>query len=202
MPGITKIIPLLFVLLVSQCALVHAAPRQLYRSVAKIYAPVGAEGNAVIGTAFAIDSHRLLSAKHVCDKTEDEIFLIKATKYGQTVPVSPDSAEVIKFGETDICMLRLKNHGLKPLKLARDLTKLRTGARVWHLGAPGGVFPVLRKGRVISVSEDDITITSAIFGGASGSPLLWRGKVIGIVVSRFSYLQGGKAIRIPDGWCA
>ena len=90
----------------------------------------------------------------------------------------------------DICILEFPHHGLTPLILAANTDYVETEDRITVIGAPGTFFPVRREGHIIAVKagsdlgsmKDLIFMSIDIQPGSSGSPVIWNGKVIGVLV--------------------
>lgn len=151
------------------------------------------------GTAFAYDKDTLLTAGHVCigiyelqvmGIVEDDIQLTylnrndkQETKHG---------IEILEIDEPhDICLVKLEDHGLKPLKIA-NYASVKFNDRVFVVGAPAGFMLSAKEGRVMQKWSEGqpipqlnrrLIIDAPSTGGNSGGPILNdKGEVIGILV--------------------
>jgi S1-C subfamily serine protease len=94
----------------------------------------------------------------------------------------------------DICILKSKNHGMKPLIFASN-DILQTGDQVFVVGSPRLVPYVHDTGTIISIKNDDhILLNLEVDPGSSGSPVLRNGKIVGMVVSYTNVRRFTKAV--------
>jgi len=149
-------------------------------------------------TGFAVTKNLIMTAGHFCDTSDKEMMTpVKDfdifTAYGTL-----ESGKSYKIGQTeiiayenkdlDLCILRLNSHGLKPMTLHPTSKILSTEELVTTIGAPQGHFPIRREGRVSAVVDEDykgrdlILIAINVQGGSSGSPVIYQGSVVGIIV--------------------
>jgi len=145
------------------------------------------------GTAFAINENFLLTAGHVCDIPNDVVFdeikLKKINKYGVFDPdlEKEKSAIIISIHEFyDACLLYSKQHGFKPLKMARTLDHVYSGDVVFSVGCPGGLPYVKEFGTVVMIGRGEeerkeVVLNLKINKGFSGAPVIRNNEVIGLV---------------------
>jgi S1-C subfamily serine protease len=136
----------------------------------------------------------------------DKMEMMYADQYGK-VFYWGEATVLANHPSLDVCILESKNHLLEPLPLLGNMDSVFTGDPVITMGAPHGYFPVARDGRIIALTSpppikwDDkelIFIGINIEPGHSGSPLMWNGKVIGVMVRYFypeHFLEGAFATR-------
>lgn len=165
-----------------------------------IYA-VNERGHGVVGSAIPVTEDLLLSAGHVCDSIVKERKLGRVdgsvtAKYidGNTIK-EMKGFEVLKykFNESvDLCVLYKENHGLPIATIAYNYNQqVKFGDRVYVIGAPLGLFPLLTEGLVSAPKASDLPswfnnkllISSPVEHGNSGGPVFnEKGFVIGILV--------------------
>jgi S1-C subfamily serine protease len=154
----------------------------------------------VAGTVFAVSKTHLMTAGHFCASiaamvkvAEEMAFRLSEINnneelVGLTIPL--DSLDIVKIDlKYDLCLLEIKNHGLKPVAISTKQVKIRD--KIFTIGAPVGVFPIEAEGYVsvpnIRFEEVDGEKTMAsmpAIKGASGSPVYNSdGEVIGIIVA-------------------
>lgn len=142
---------------------------------------VGVQVGASQGSGVVVDKEgTVLTAAHVNGKKDlDVIFLFadETRKRGKTLGSN-------KKVDGGMMMIETDKEGLTPVELG-DSEKLKPGQWVVALGHPGGYDPkrkpVLRLGRVLSVSRSTIVTDCTLVGGDSGGPLFdMDGKLIGI----------------------
>lgn len=189
-------------------AIVKTAPGEEYDNV----------GSA--GTAWAIDKDRLLTAGHVCESYQRLARQKRASSEGLMVLRSDNHgdlheagfAEVVKVNSTiDMCLLSKKNHRLRPIKISDKIDLLETEDAVFYVGGPASTLPTRVYGRVIKTKTNEeeygrwmntILLSIDVQGGASGSPLIWNGEAIGMIVARTmgsrNLTHGGFAVRSDD----
>lgn len=190
---------LLILLALVSCA---SKPRDKYYNSVAVLAIMSPDGQlAGSATGFAISPNMILTAGHFC------IHAVSSMEKGEinetiTVIGSDIQGSWYKIGEADIvdwstngaidaCLLYLPDHKLVPLKLARSFNRVHTEDIVTSIGAPNGTFPVRRDGRIASLSPSGFTypfnnmILIAIEAqpGCSGSPVIWHGLVVGMLVA-------------------
>lgn len=167
-------------------------------AVGIIFTLPGKEGSSgITGTAFAIKKDLILTAGHVCEKFEE------AKKEGKVggigigltgghgLPGGWIKATILKWSMTpDLCLLSAPGHRMSVLPISQRYKSIRSGDRVLVPGAPAGYFPVIRDGRISSVfayahgehNADSLLVDVVAEGGNSGSPIIWKGEVIGLLV--------------------
>lgn len=189
------------------------AETQYYDGVVKLSSIPGkntiAQFNGTYATGFAVDGHHIITAGHFC---EDWPALVRAGLVEAQVGVTGarydgthydvGKADIVAFSSKspDMCLLRLENHGLIPIPLAPDTKLVQTEDKVTFVGAPGTYFPVKRTGFVISTEvdsrfpdewRDGLFLALDVQPGSSGGPVIWDGKVIGVVIVFTSRLHNG-----------
>lgn len=150
------------------------------------------------GTGWAIDSDHLITAAHVCASfIELELlgmgkgYVVDYVESGKILSKEAN-LEIIDFDtDNDVCLIRYKNHGLIPLKLADDFF---FGEKVYVIGAPMGFLGFIFDGFIANVDIDlakelknKILVSAAATGGNSGGPVVnEQGEVIGILIAGVS----------------
>jgi serine protease Do len=134
-----------------------------------------ASGSAVIVKA---DGH-VLTAGHVSGRPDREVTLI--LQDGKKLKAKTLGANQ----GIDSGMIKITDEGSYPYVEMGDSAKLEKGQWVITVGHPGGFkegrTPVVRLGRVLSVSPEAIRTDCTLVGGDSGGPLFdLDGKLIGI----------------------
>jgi S1-C subfamily serine protease len=154
----------------------------------------------VVASGFAISENYFISAAHFCAKSlQMRVSKIDVTALNNEFRLYKLPQANIRFldSESDICILELQNHGLKPVVAAEKLPQI--GDSVTSVGAPFGFFPVVKSGYIISPSLNTDTQTvlptlnnKLVFSGKvnfgnSGGPLYNEyGKFIGMVLQVFA----------------
>jgi len=169
----------------------------LYKTVARLYvnmALIPARG--VSATGYAIDKEYMLTASHFCvfvliNQMNGLLENNVRMEYldGQTMYVK-ENLKIIKLdSERDLCLIKKKGHGLKPVVFFDNYDNLKIGDIVQVLGAPLGVSFVLTEGRIISKDMTcnlgkyvNLFYSADVFAGNSGGPIFYRGRLIGSVV--------------------
>jgi len=187
----------------------HTQPHKYRTSVAVLStvraddAPVEAGATA---TAFAIDDDHLLTAGHFCAGAgelkrrgliADRVSIVLADEKG--LPLSPIWGHIKAVDQQrDLCLIYSPGHALDPLPLAEDLELLESEDPLVVIGAPRGIFPVRRDGKFVSSeayrftgNETKILIVANVQSGSSGSPVIWEGMVIGMIVIQLTVIPDG-----------
>lgn len=153
--------------------------------------------SGITGTAFAVEKDLILTAGHVCQKFEEKKkeglagSIAVGVTGGHGLPGGMVEAHVIKWSmEPDVCLLASPGHKMSVLPISQRYKSVRSGDPVLLPGAPGGFFPVTRDGRVSSVfayahgpnNAACLLVDVVAEGGNSGSPVIWNGEVIGMLV--------------------
>jgi S1-C subfamily serine protease len=192
-------------------------PTTAFKSVVKIAmnvtTPMGT--GQISGTAWAADGDNLVTAGHVCDAFMEYRAEGMGGDYTITYldddfrPVEKKANDMqILFSDVanDVCIIMYSGHGLKPLKLAKDV---QFGETAYVIGAPLGLLGFIFDGRVVNADLNmdarythKLIISSAATGGNSGGPVVnSRGEVIGMLIAghsafdHFSICTGLGAIR-------
>lgn len=175
-------------------------PIKYYRSIGLVSTqPTDkAKGMRMTGTAFAVDNDHLLTAGHVCRGAQKAQKDGMAKRGGLNITLvnrhGHHSAQfrvgILAISETrDICLLYKRDHGMDPLALSRRVDDVEVEDQIVVVGAPRGYFMVRREGWIISNSvhfsnlqPDLLFLACPVEKGNSGSPVIWNGEVIGMVV--------------------
>jgi V8-like Glu-specific endopeptidase len=168
--------------------------------------PAGDDKGVYLATAWAIDKDHLMTAGHFCSNAADMQTLGKAKKElrldqvdSQGAPYNSFGAKIVAWvnkGMDDMCILKSPNHGLPVLEIEPDLDLVQTEDPIIVVGSPRGFFPLRRDGYVGSVAEDGVVLSVEIQPGNSGGPVVWQGKVIGMIILSMGDLhEAGVAVR-------
>jgi S1-C subfamily serine protease len=170
---------------------------ELYKTVGQLYVNMSLiPVPAVSATGFAIDEDYIVTATHFC------LFVLKNQMSGyldknifmnyldgQEIKTKTGFRIVKMDVDYDLCLIKGKGHGLKPVEFYSEFDRLRIGDVVQVVGAPLGVFPVLTEGRVVSLNMSSSLSKYATFffsadvtGGNSGGPIFYKGKLVGVVL--------------------
>ncbi len=144
-----------------------------------------------IGSGFIVAPDLIITARHIVDKKGDcaVVFADGSKRNVQAIRISEAS---------DCAVLQVSKAGLRPLKLT---TKVMVGQPIFVIGNPLGrrYFNYITHGIVskLDVLEDWLScsplimIDAAVNPGNSGGPVFdLRGRVIGIVVARYTHNCG------------
>jgi len=161
--------------------------RNQWKKAVEVYSesPDGKEG--VLATAFPINKLNLLTAGHFC---EDVANGAEKKKYKETVSIRyfNRNDEISIIDNVDLCILERAKHGLRAVDLVKNYEKsLNFGDKVYVVGAPSGIFPIITEGYVsyprASEFNDKLLISSPVWAGNSGGPVFnTRGQVVGLVI--------------------
>jgi hypothetical protein len=173
----------------------HKSKRQqtkYWKSIARVNSLPGPKGwDNYVATAWPFDKDHLMTAGHFCEgvdarahvgKNSELVNVLGSDELGGDKHVG--RATVVAYiaqGVRDMCILHLKDHGLTPLKFAKSLDLVRTEDPVTIIGAPAGSFPLRREGFIWFIEDQKIGLSVEGQGGNSGSPVIWRKKVIGMI---------------------
>jgi hypothetical protein len=203
---------LLFVFLASSCVtnifqtkeIISAPDNSLaYRSVVLLYVN-NPDGGRIVGSGFAYDENRIMTAGHFCmSAPETQIFKdISMKYYDENMDIQTryylEIEEISKV--EDLCMLRLVGHGLPPLKIVDDYSKVKIRDNVTIIGAPSGIAIGEFYGNVMALEysgfgakeiQGMLVVSAPSTGGVSGSPIILdkTGEVIGILVRGHVYFD-------------
>jgi S1-C subfamily serine protease len=135
-----------------------------------------------VGTAFAVSPDHLVTAAHVCDIE---------TKGPVPIEINNINPEFIfVWRESDLCLLRVDDHGVKPLPVRWHPVKF--GEHVWIFGSPLGISNILTTGyasdevtlELGDYSGDRLKLAAHAYPGNSGGPVIDdQGRVIGVLVA-------------------
>lgn len=138
-------------------------------------------------TGFAVSPTHILTNHHVCEpkieKPKKRIIYVEIpTKQGVVFNALP--AKIIKHYERDdLCLLQTREHGLKPVRLAKTTVGYNTEDKVSILGNPRGIFPVRTDGYIgrNNPSSSRMMVSLIVYPGSSGSALFHKNECIGII---------------------
>jgi V8-like Glu-specific endopeptidase len=165
----------------------------IYKAIARVESPViGHPLNKMTATAFAVNKKYLVTAGHFCHdvKTDpelsEELNLVGLNNNFEKIDIG--SPKIVKYDmKRDLCLLRLKKHGVTPLEIVKKYHKnVRHGDEITIVGAPNGVFPIETHGKIAMPYEDQkIVMAIPAFDGNSGSPVLNEvGQVVGVAIEK------------------
>jgi V8-like Glu-specific endopeptidase len=194
-----------------------------YRSVVLLYVS-DTDGGKVVASGFAYDKDHIITAGHFCiSALEIQIFKshtenIGMKYYNDDMEIKiMQNIEILEMSRVqDLCMLKKENHGLVPLKIIEDYSKVKIRDNVTIVGAPSGIAIGEFYGKVmflkydgdIKVLKEMLVVSAAATGGVSGSPIILdkTGEVIGVLVRGHPYFDhlsfgtnGAKLKKFIDG---
>lgn len=157
--------------------------------------------NMFVATGFAVDEETIITARHFCGVLGDEdtdLLNINITALDKdNLPIDLKDGKIgdVLFvffdDEVDLCALKVKDHGLRPLRIVDDASSVNTFDDVAIMGAPFGFFPVVSYGRVVNYMPPDdkffgklILNIVGTFGNSGGPVLNKNGEVIGVVLGK------------------
>lgn len=148
-------------------------------------------------TAWKVDENHLMTAGHCCEAPDDALTL----SYKSTGPHAVPGQEItVAFDndEHDACLMKGKAYGA-PIRLASLDPGM--GEMVWTAGFPHLEYLISAgywSGRTESGEYAKASV--AVFGGASGSPVLnSKGEAVGILVAYFPPMSN-MALLTPLEW--
>ena len=167
------------------------------------------------------DVSYILSNNHFCIEAINSIlpghlfYENSQTIMSQKIQFNSGEIEIIDTDPSkDLCLLSAEGF-VKPVEFVSDNYKIQQMDLVVTVGAPGGIFPIIRKTFISNFHKRDafpddmvlgenlLLLSDSVFPGQSGSPLFnLHGKVIGIVCMNLSnngqVIYGGLAIPYQD----
>jgi len=165
-------------------------------------------GKGMSASGFAYDKDRIITAGHFCisaleiqifESHTEDIHMKYYDDDGETKKT--EGLVVDDFSRTeDLCMLKKVNHGIPPLPVVSDYSKVRKRDIVTVIGAPNSVAVGEFEGRVMlpyykgssSITvKNKLVVSSPSTGGVSGSPIILNrtGEVIGVMVRSHRYFD-------------
>lgn len=162
-----------------------------------------------VATGWAIDKDHVMTAGHFCESAWEAKTLKKATggirldsvdQTGRTVERTMGKIIAwVSDDYNDMCLIESKDHGLVPLEIEPDLSAVETEDRIISVGGPRGQFAIRREGFVWAVTDEVLLIGVEIQPGNSGGPIVWQGKVIGMVIMSIGDLnEAGIAVKSTE----
>jgi len=187
-----------------------------YNSVVRL--AVESSSGYVVATGFSYDKDRIITAGHFCvSAIEIQMFdthveNIEMVFYNYNVDngsYASKSVGGLKIESVsnveDLCILRKNNHGLRPLKIADDYSKVKVRDKIVVVGVPSGFTLGEFYGRVMSTSFEKssrlvrgkLMLSVDATGGISGSPVMLEetGEVIGVLVVSYGGFPMSFAVR-------
>lgn len=178
-----------------------------------------------IATGFSVQYDKnnnksyIVSNNHFCKEVIDTLlpshlfYEDSRTLMSQEIQYSSGDAKIIATDPLkDLCLLTVDGY-IRPAELVPDDYEVKQMDSVILVGAPGGVFPIVRQTHISNFHERDafpddmalgenlLLISDIVFPGQSGSPVFnTQGKVIGIISMSLSHRNGEKiygGIAIP-----
>jgi serine protease Do len=136
-----------------------------------------------IGTGFFIDSHGLiLTCGHVLEKSIKIFVEIPSEGFRRY------DAEIIGFcpsDQLDIGLIRIKGYRSKHYLKLGDSDKMKHGMKTIVIGFPlGQSYLKFTEGIISGFQNGTIQTDTPINSGNSGGPLIYNGKVIGIIIAK------------------
>ena len=184
--------------------LMAGSPEEVFRQVASSIVVVevsGAKGEAIsFGSGVIIAPGQVITNCHVIK--DGKTFTIRQSnqKGNQPQPAS------LRYQDIDRDLCQLDVTGFKGLPATITISKLKTGQRVYAIGAPQGLELTISEGLISSLRDLDgaqyIQTTAAISPGSSGGGLFdENGQLIGITTFYFAEGQNLN-FALPAAWIA
>lgn len=159
----------------------------------------------------------IMTNHHFCENNTDKEIGYLYTKSDDTSGgdlVDPDrTLEFVSSSEKrDLCILKA-DEKIAPVKFADYRDQLDQLEKIYIVGAPKGIFPIvletyftsyIQRGSLFSdtmgeFGHDYLLISDLVYGGHSGSPIFnHKGELIGVVFARYQGGYGGFGIGLPD----
>lgn len=169
-----------------------------YDNVVRLHTTAKEEGKpGSQATGFAVTTRHLVTAGHFCENAKkgqeagelaEDILIIGANFDGSLYELGTGKI-LAQSKDHDLCLIVTEEeHGLVPLPILGSMDVLETEDVITVVGAPKSYFPVRRNGFIISTEsprfkwKDMLFLAIDIQKGSSGSPVLWNGFVIGVIV--------------------
>jgi S1-C subfamily serine protease len=171
--------------------------QKYYESIVQLRTqPVPPATDTIQATGWAPTKDYIITAGHFCQglnknieekKAKADIRMFRALHDG--LKLETLQAIILEISKDhDLCILLAPNHGIKVLQIMADMDHLETEDRIVVIGSPVGFFPVRRSGHIISTTSPQFEWKNLLFleidiqKGNSGSPVIWNGYVVGVVV--------------------
>lgn len=179
------------------------APENQYRKVIKLVSMHSDGGGSSTASAFPIDADTILTAGHFCGTVVKNHAAGKSAETIDALYLLPDNRTAIlrdivikRFVEDeilDICILKKKKHGLKPINLSIRNYDFSYGEKVTVVGCPLGFFPpIITDGHMSTNFTENFSQTvlngkilvsaTSTFGNSGGAVFNKEGEVIGMSV--------------------
>ena len=184
--------------------LMAGSPEEVFRQVAASIVVVevsGVKGEAIsLGSGVIIAPGQVITNCHVIK--DGKTFTIRQSNQKGNLP-QPAS---VRYRDIDRDLCQLEATGFKGLPATLAISKLKTGQRVYAIGAPQGLELTISEGLISSLRELDgaqyIQTTAAISPGSSGGGLFDdNGHLIGITTFYFAEGQNLN-FALPAAWIA
>jgi hypothetical protein len=192
-----------------QAAIVSAAPApapaatrsaedvfaQVSPSVARVNALDASGRTVMVGSGVVVDRGAVITNCHVVRRAASVQVKLGGGEYGANVDVSDE--------ELDLCRLGVPGLDAPPVQVG-TVGALRTGQRVYTIGAPQGLDLTISEGIVSSLREVEggtvIQTTAPVSRGSSGGGLFDpSGQLVGIVTFQHRYGQNLN-FALPADW--
>ena len=184
----------------------NAAPRY-QDAVATSYTLIN-KAYVLAATVFAVDENTLATAAHYCLEAQELVIFKHAHIIVQTNANRVFKARVKTISnKADVCVLDAPHHGLRVLPLAPDYSTLNYGDQVLVVGSPAGIIVAQFPGQIVTSDYQGVAqqlkhliiLTAASTPGISGSPVIYNGEVVGVLVMglpNFPHLSAAVPIRL------
>ena len=184
--------------------LMAGSPEEVFRQVAASIVVVevsGVKGEAIsLGSGVIIAPGQIITNCHVIK--DGKTFTIRQSNQTGNQP----QPAALRYQDIDRDLCQLEATGFKGLPATMAISKLKTGQRVYAIGAPQGLELTISEGLISSLRELDgaqyIQTTAAISPGSSGGGLFdENGGLIGITTFYFAEGQNFN-FALPAAWIA
>jgi hypothetical protein len=168
---------------------------QVSPSVARVNALDGSGRTVMVGSGVVVDRGAVITNCHVVRRAASVQVKLGSGEYGANIDVADE--------ELDLCRLGVPGLDAPPAQLG-TVGALRTGQRVYAIGAPQGLDLTISEGIVSSLREVPggtvIQTTAPVSRGSSGGGLFDQsGQLVGIVTFQHRYGQNLN-FALPADW--
>jgi hypothetical protein len=168
---------------------------QVSPSVARVNGLDGSGRTVMVGSGVVVDRGAVITNCHVVRRAASVQVKLGASEYGARIDVADE--------ELDLCRLGVPGLDAAPVQIG-TVGALRTGQRVYTIGAPQGLDLTISEGIVSSLREVQggtvIQTTAPVSRGSSGGGLFDQsGQLVGIVTFQHRYGQNLN-FALPADW--